>query len=163
MGCICHASPRRPAAVLAWQDCGIRTSQCLRLFNATPVAIDLQAGSAGYREPNRPRGRVLMTALIETVSVGVAAALTDVITMGRTFKKRAADTSAYFDRPGTSNEPTEAVKGRLDTCVAPPSAPATSPTASPDPCSRPLVSDHPYTLDCDSHCRSTIHHRMMPR
>jgi transposase len=29
-------------------------------------------------------------------------------------KKRAADILAYFDRPGTSNGPTEAINGRLE-------------------------------------------------
>jgi len=31
-----------------------------------------------------------------------------------TLKKRAADVLAYFDRPGTSNGPTEAINGRLE-------------------------------------------------
>ena len=33
--------------------------------------------------------------------------------LGRTLKRRAADVLAYFDRPGTSNGPTEAINGRL--------------------------------------------------
>ena len=40
------------------------------------------------------------------------AALTEVITMGRTLTKRAADVLAYFDRPGTSNGPTKTINGR---------------------------------------------------
>ncbi len=36
------------------------------------------------------------------------------ITLGRTLKRRAADVLAYFDRPGTSNGPTEAINGRLE-------------------------------------------------
>jgi len=67
-----------------------------------------------YREPDRARGRVLMTTLIASVSTGVPAALTELITLGRTLKKRAADVLAYFDRPGTSNGPTEAINGRLE-------------------------------------------------
>ena len=68
-----------------------------------------------YREPDRTRGRELMKQLIETVSQGVPAALREVITLGRTLKKRAADVLAYFDRPGTSNGPTEAIcDGRLE-------------------------------------------------
>jgi transposase len=67
-----------------------------------------------YREPDRKKGRDLMTALIESVSTGVPAALTEVSTLGRTLKKRAADVLAYFDRPGTSNGPTEAINGRLE-------------------------------------------------
>jgi transposase len=67
-----------------------------------------------YREPDRARGRALMTALINAVSRGVPAALTELITLGRTLNKRAADVLAYFDRPGTSNGPTEAINGRLE-------------------------------------------------
>jgi len=52
--------------------------------------------------------------LIESVSHGVPSALTEVITLGRTLKKRAADVLAYFDRPGTSNGPTEAINGGLE-------------------------------------------------
>ncbi|MGZ5405665.1 MAG: ISL3 family transposase [Nocardioides sp.] len=69
---------------------------------------------AAYRQPDRARGRDLMQRLIESVSHGVPAALSEVITLGRTLKKRAADVLAYFDRPGTSNGPTEAINGRLE-------------------------------------------------
>jgi len=67
-----------------------------------------------YREPDRAKGRQLMTALIESLSHGAPAALSEVITLGRTLKKRAADVLAYFNRPGTSNGPTEAINGRLE-------------------------------------------------
>ena len=67
-----------------------------------------------YREPDRPRGKELMTSLIESVSEGVPAALTELRRLGRTLKQRAADVLAYFDRPGTSNGPTEAINGRLE-------------------------------------------------
>ena len=69
---------------------------------------------AAYREPDRAKGRDLMRNLIESISHGVPSALTEVITLGRTLKKRAADVLAYFDRPGTSNGPTEAINGRLE-------------------------------------------------
>ena len=69
---------------------------------------------AAYREPDRRRGRELMAAVIDSVSTGVPAALVEVITLGRTLKKRAADVLAYFERPGTSNGPTEALNGRLE-------------------------------------------------
>ena len=69
---------------------------------------------AAYREPDPARGRALMTSLIASVSHGVPAALSEVITLGRTLKKRADDVLAYFDRPGTSNGPTEALNGRLE-------------------------------------------------
>ena len=67
-----------------------------------------------YRHPDRRTGRTLMGALIESISDAVPAALTEVITLGRTLKRRAEDVLAYFDRPGTSNGPTEAINGRLE-------------------------------------------------
>ena len=69
---------------------------------------------AAYREPDRTRGRELMTRLIASVSQGVPRALSEVTTLGRTLKQRATDVLAYFDRPGTSNGPTEAINGRLE-------------------------------------------------
>jgi hypothetical protein len=76
----------------------------------------------------------------------VPVALSEVNTLGRTLKKRAADALAYFEGPGTSNGtsngPTEAINGRLsNTSTAPPSDSATSPTTSPDPSLRPADSD----------------------
>jgi transposase len=67
-----------------------------------------------YREPDRRKGRQVMSQLIESLSADVPTALTEIITLGRTLKKRAADVLAYFDRPGTSNGPTEAINGRLE-------------------------------------------------
>ena len=64
---------------------------------------------AAYREPDRTRGRHLMEQVIASVSHGVPGALREVITLGRTLTKRAGDVLAYFDRPGTSNGPTEAI------------------------------------------------------
>jgi transposase len=69
---------------------------------------------AAYRDPNRTRGRQQMSTLIESISHAVPAALREVITLGRTLKRRAADVLAYFERPHTSNGPTEAINGRLE-------------------------------------------------
>ena len=66
-----------------------------------------------YRDPDRTHGLDLMQQLIDSLSLCVPAVLTEIITLGRTLKKRAADVLAYFYRPGTSNGPTEAVNGRL--------------------------------------------------
>lgn len=52
--------------------------------------------------------------LITDLSAGVPKVLTELTTLGRTLKKRAADVLAYFERPGTSNGPTEALNGRLE-------------------------------------------------
>ena len=69
---------------------------------------------AAYRQPDRARGRELMRQLISVLSHGVPSTLTELGTLGRTLTKRAADVLAYFDRPGTSNGPTEAINGRLE-------------------------------------------------
>ncbi len=55
-----------------------------------------------------------MTSLIDSISQAVPAALTEIITLGRTLKKRDADVLANFDRTGTSNGPTEAINRRLE-------------------------------------------------
>ena len=55
-----------------------------------------------------------MNQLIASLSSGVPAALVELRSLGRTLKQRAADVLAYFDRPGTSNGPTEAINGRLE-------------------------------------------------
>ncbi|WP_374102541.1 transposase [Mycolicibacterium sp. GESEQ-9] len=73
-----------------------------------------QRAVAAYREPDRTTGRAMMAALITTLSAGVPKALQELITLGRTLNRRAADILAYFDRPGTSNGPTEAINGRLE-------------------------------------------------
>jgi transposase len=67
-----------------------------------------------YRDPDRAHGRQQMQKLIDTLGHGVPAALRELVTLGRTLRRRAGDVLAYFDRPGTSNGPTEAINGRLE-------------------------------------------------
>ena len=55
-----------------------------------------------------------MQQVIGSISHSVPTALREVITLGRTLKRRAVDVLAYFDRAGTSNGPTEAINGRLE-------------------------------------------------
>ena len=55
-----------------------------------------------------------MTALITSLSSGVPKPLRELVTLGRTLNKRSANVLAYFDRPGSSNGPTEAINGRLE-------------------------------------------------
>jgi transposase len=69
---------------------------------------------AAYRHPDRAQGHALMHKLIASVSSGVPAALSEIRRLGRTLKRRAVDVLAYFERPGTSNGPTEALNGRLE-------------------------------------------------
>lgn len=69
---------------------------------------------AAYRDPDRRHGRQLMQAVIDSLSSGVPKPLKELARLGRTLKRRAADVLAFFDRPGTSNGPTEAINGRLE-------------------------------------------------
>jgi len=60
-------------------------------------------------------GKALMEAEINTLtSTRVPRGLTELITLGRTLKRRSHDILAYFDHPHTSNGPTEAINGRLE-------------------------------------------------
>ena len=67
-----------------------------------------------YRHPDKTRGSQLMSALINDLSDDVPTTLIELRRLGRTLKQRAADVLAYFDRPGTSTGPTEAINGRLE-------------------------------------------------
>ena len=69
---------------------------------------------AAYRELDKTKGKQMMQAVIDAVTTGVPAALVEIRRLGRTLKQRAADVLAFFDRPGTSNGPTEAINGRLE-------------------------------------------------
>jgi transposase len=69
---------------------------------------------AAYRHPDRTVGRTAMRALIDSLAAKIPACLVEVRRLGRTLNQRAADVLAYFDRPGTSNGPTEAINGRLE-------------------------------------------------
>jgi transposase len=67
---------------------------------------------AAYREPDKNKAKEQMRAVIDSVTSGVPAALTEIRRLGRTLRQRAADVLAFFDRPGTSNGPTEALECR---------------------------------------------------
>ena len=67
-----------------------------------------------YRHPDRVKGRADFATLIASLRTGVPTALVELRRLGRTLNHRAADVLAYFDRPGTSNGPTEAINGRLE-------------------------------------------------
>ncbi len=69
---------------------------------------------AAYREPDKTKGKTMMQAVIDSVTSSVPPALVEIRRLGRTLKQRAVDVLAFFDRPGTSNGPTEAINGRLE-------------------------------------------------
>lgn len=67
-----------------------------------------------YRSENRGLGRLFLQHTIARINRGVPDELPELRKLGRTMRQRAADMLAYFDRPGTSNGPTEAINGRLE-------------------------------------------------
>ena len=55
-----------------------------------------------------------MQTVINTLTSSVPIPLVEARRLDRTLKQRANDILAFFDRPGTSNGPTEAINGRLE-------------------------------------------------
>ena len=86
----------------------------------------------------------------------VPAALTVSARSGHTLARR-ADVLAYFDRPGTSNGPTEAINGPLEHLRGPPpSASETSPYYIAKIVLEPAASDPGYTLDSEEPVHGTV-------
>ncbi len=69
---------------------------------------------AAYREPDKNKGKQMMRAVISSIVSGVPAVLVELRRLGRTMNKRQGDVLAFFDQPGSSNGPTEAINGRLE-------------------------------------------------
>ena len=68
---------------------------------------------AAYRHPSKKDSKQLLQEVIASLRRGIPAKLMELKKLGRTLNRRAADILAYFDRPGRSNGPTEAI-GRLE-------------------------------------------------
>jgi transposase len=68
---------------------------------------------AAYSQPDRHRGKTMMTAIITSLRRGVPAVLEELAQLGRTLWRRRTDVLAFFDHH-TSNGPTEAINGRLE-------------------------------------------------
>jgi transposase len=69
---------------------------------------------AAYRDPDRAVGKAAMQAVIDALATGIPDGLHELRRLGRTLRQRAIDVLAFFDLPGTSNGPTEAINGRLE-------------------------------------------------
>jgi len=54
-----------------------------------------------YRQPDRSAAKIALAKVITSISRGVPDELSELITLGRTLKRRSVDVLAYFDRPGT--------------------------------------------------------------
>ena len=80
---------------------------------------------------------------------GARASRAALTTLARRLDKRADDVLAYFDRPGISNGPTEAINGRLEYLRGSASGSATSPTTPPDHGRDRRLQTHDYTFDCE--------------
>ena len=66
-------------------------------------------------QANQPaEGKKIMARLITSVHSGVPAGLEELRLLGQTMKQHRDDILAFFDLPGTSNGPTEAVNGLLE-------------------------------------------------
>ena len=100
-----------------------------------------------YRSSNARGGKTIMhEEIMRLTSTSVPSSLTELITLGRTLKRRTTDILAYFDHPHTSNGPTEAINGRLEhqrSCA--PGLSETSPTTSPEHSPKQENSNPNYT------------------
>lgn len=67
-----------------------------------------------YQADQPAEGKKIMTRLITSIQNGVPAGLEELRSLGQTMKRRRDDILAFFDHPGTSNGPTEAVNGLLE-------------------------------------------------
>ena len=95
-----------------------RSSTCSPAIVTSPSkssGASTRTSSGAYHAPDTSVGKALMQAEIACLSdAGVPSSLTEIVTLGRTLKRRAGDVLAYFDHPYTSNGPTEAINGRLE-------------------------------------------------
>lgn len=69
---------------------------------------------AAYREKFPANGRRRLRELIDVVKATTPAWFTELRKLAYTLDRRRQDILAYFDHPGTSNGPTEAINGRLE-------------------------------------------------
>ena len=75
-----------------------------------PLGPFLASGDVlGHETMGGTRAREAMSTVIDSLRQGVPASLIELRRLGRTLTHRASDVLAYFDRPGTSNGPTEAL------------------------------------------------------
>ena len=68
---------------------------------------------AAYSQPDRRRGKTMLSAIIDSLRRGVPTGLEELAQLGRTLHRRRHDVLAYFDHHA-SNGPTEAINGRLE-------------------------------------------------
>ncbi len=69
---------------------------------------------SAYRDKDRAAGRAALSKLIDSINTAAPTGLAELAQLGRTLHNRRDDILAFFDHPGTSNGPTEAINGRLE-------------------------------------------------
>ena len=112
-----RGAPSTPAPRCSPRSSKPVSKPCSRLSEHVEVEATwgiCQRMIAAYREPDKKHGKAMMQAVIDSVASGFPATLTEIRKLGQTLKQRATDILAFFDRPGTSNGPTEAINGRLE-------------------------------------------------
>ena len=67
-----------------------------------------------YRTEDPGLGKYLMQRLIDSLKQAIPNGLEEIQTLAKILTSRSQDILAYFDRPRTSNGPTEAINGRLE-------------------------------------------------
>ena len=82
-----------------------------QLLTAQRTVIECRM-PAGFKDPGL--GKYLMRRLISSLRQAVPDGLEEVGALARPLTERSADILAYFDHPGSSNGPTEAINGRLE-------------------------------------------------
>ena len=85
------------------------SSRCRPTSRSRRPGGSTSASSPPTDTPTGPPARPPSPRSLTTSARDVPPALTELIILGRTLRRRAGDVLAYFDRPGTSNGPTEAI------------------------------------------------------
>lgn len=73
-----------------------------------------QQMASAHRNKNKTAGKFTLVKVIDSLARGVPKGLPELARLGRTLNQRRGDVLAFFDHPGTSNGPTEAINGRLE-------------------------------------------------
>ena len=138
-----------PAHACSRHASSIRYSTCLPATSTSPSkspGASTRTSPGAYRDPNKNRSGALMQAEINTLtSTRVPRGLTELITLGRTLKRRAGDILAYFDHPTPATAPPKPSTAASNTYADPHSDSETSPTTSPEHSSKPEDLDPNYT------------------
>ena len=108
----------------------------------------IRTSPGAYRAPDTSAGMATMRAEINTLtSRRVPRGLTELITLGRTLKRRARDIPAYFGPPTPAMAPPKSSTAAPNTYADLHSDSETSPTTSPEHSSKPADSDPNNTLN----------------